>query len=387
MEVIKIGLLDFLDGVLTPKSKFLDGYNSKMMLNNSYQALALEASINLIAKTISRAEFQTFEKGKETRKKTYYMLNVEANKNKSASAFWREVVRKLLEDGEALIFIDSGQLFLIDSFERTEKAFTENTYKNLIIGDYQLREKVVTESQVIYLQDSITSIKTHLNSVASDMNKLVTSSIKGYQRSKARKGKLNIPANLSKTEEQQKATQTHIDNIMKDFMDPGKDSVLPETNGMEYTEIDEAKGSKSNDSGRETKNFINDIFDFVAITFGIPPSLLKGDTVDTKDAVNNFLAFCINPLVQLIQDEINRKLFTYEQYVERTYLKIDTTQIKSVDLRDIANSIDLLVRNGAFTIDDTLRSLGLEAIGGDVGGLRVMTKNNESVEEFMKGGD
>lgn len=382
-------ILDFLGNTLGLKEDpgcFFDGYNSSLITNNAYQALAVKASINLIAKTISRTEFQTFEKGKATKKKTYYMLNVEANKNTSAPAFWRSVVTKLLENGETLVLIENGELLLIDSFERKEFAFKENLYTNMYIGDYKLREQA-NESEVLYLQDTVTSLAGNLNKITSELAQLISASNKGYNRSKSRKGTLNIPANLSKTKEQQEATQKHIDSIMKDFMDPSKDSVLPETNGMAYTEIDEAKGSKSNDSGRETKNFIGDIFDFVAIAFGIPPSLLKGDTVDTKDAVNNFLAFCINPLVGIIQAEINRKMYGYEHYSNKTYSKIDTTKIKSVDLRDIANSIDLLVRNGAFTIDDTLKTLGLEAVGGDVGGLRVMTRNNESIETFMKGGD
>ena len=171
-----------------------------------------------------------------------------------------------------------------------------------------------------------------------------------------------------------------INKLVASFMDPSKSSVFTESNGMEYTEISESKGSKSNDSGRETKNFLNDIMDIVAISFGIPPSLLKGDTVDTKDAMNNFLTFCINPLAKSIQTEINRKMYGYELYSKSSYLKADTTQIKSVDLRDIANSIDLLSRNGAYTIDDTLRTLGKEPIGGDVGNLRVITKNNENIE-------
>src|SRR5699024_6314484 len=148
------------------------------------------------------------------------------------------------------------------------------------------------------------------------------------------------------------------------------DAVYPESEGFEYTEITESKGSRSNDSGRETKNFVNDVFDFIAIGFGIPPSLLKGDTVDTKDALNNFLTFCINPIAKLIQDEINRKMYGKEAYLENTYAKVDTTNIKAVDLRDIANSIELLNRNGALTIDDTLRILGKEPIGGEVGSMR-----------------
>ena len=129
------------------------------------------------------------------------------------------------------------------------------------------------------------------------------------------------------------------------------------------------------------------MFDFIAISYGIPPSLLKGDTVDTKDAVNNFLTFCINPMAKLITDEINRKMYGYKLYNERTYARLDTSNIKAVDFRDVANSIDLLTRNGALTIDDILRILGKEPIGGDIGSMRFITKNYELLDRVLEDGN
>ncbi|NMA65429.1 MAG: phage portal protein, partial [Clostridiaceae bacterium] len=288
-------------------------------------------------------------------------------------------------DGEALILLQDNQLFLADNFERKEYAFKENVYSQITIGDYELNDKW-DEGRVIYLKNDNTKINYAITGIYNEYKKLISSSIKGYQNSKARKGKLKIPTSLPKTLQEEGALQKYIQEQMKDFMDPSKDAVYPESNNFEYEEIDKAKGSKSNDSGRETKNFIDDMFDFVAISFGIPPSLLKGDTVDTKDAMNNFLTFCINPLAKLISDEINRKMYGYDLYKERTYAKLDTSNIKAVDLRDIANSIDLLNRNAALTVDDILRILGKEPIGGEVGSMRFVTKNLELLDKVLEEG-
>lgn len=376
-----MGLFDFLRSTFINIKTCSVGQD----YNSYYAALVTEVSIKLIANTLSRAEFQTFEKGKEVKKKNYYLFNVEANQNTSASLFWREVVETLLLNGEALILIQDGKLYLASSFKRNEFAFIENTYTEIMIGNYELGD-IWKESRVLYLKDDKSKISTAIKSINTDYKKLISSSIKGYANSKSRKGKLKIPTNLPKGIEDEKQLQAYIKQTMEDFMDPEKDAVYPENEGFEYTEIDKSKGSKSNDSGRETKNFIDDMFDFIAIAFGIPPSLLKGDTVDTKDAVNNFLTFCINPIAKLIQDEINRKMYGETDYLKNDYVKIDTTNIKAVDLRDIANSIDLLNRNGALTIDETLRILGKEPIGGDVGGMRFITKNLELLDKVLKDG-
>jgi len=381
-----VAIIDFLDKIFGGKDEVTLKTCSVDESNDIYyKTLIAEASVNLITKTISRAEFQTFENGKETKKLNYYILNVEANKNKSASLFWRETIEKLLKKGEALILLQDNQMFLADSFTRNEFAFIENTYTNIAIGDYTLSD-TKKESEVLYLKDNNSTISNAINGICNDYTKLINSSIKGYQNSKARKGKLKIPTNLPKTLQEEGKLQDHIQTTMADFMDPSKDAVYPETSGFEYTEVAESKGSKSNDSGRETKNFINDVFDFMAISYGIPPSLLKGDTVDTKDAVNNFLTFCINPLAKLITDEINRKMYGYKLYKERTYAKLDTSNIKTVDLKDIANSIDLLNRNGALTNDDILRALGKEPIGGDIGAMRFITRNLEVLDKVAETG-
>ncbi|HZJ98691.1 MAG TPA: phage portal protein, partial [Tissierellaceae bacterium] len=274
-------------------------------------------------------------------------------------------------------------LYLADSFTRKEFVFKPNQYSEIKIGDYELSD-VWMENKVIYLKDDKTKISSAVNGLYEDYKKLLTSSIKGYENSKSRKGTLKVPTNLPKTLQKEGELQKHIQASMKDFMDPSKDAIYPETNGFEYKEIAESKGSKSNDSGRETKNFINDVYDFVAVSFGIPTSLLKGDTVDTKDAVNNFLTFCINPIAKLISEELNRKMYGYEEYSKSTYVTVDTSRIKAVDIKDIANSLELLTRTGSNTIDDNLRALGREPIGGDIGSMRFVTKNLEWIEETLK---
>src|SRR5690606_33650683 len=137
---------------------------------------------------------------------------------------------------------------------------------------------------------------------------------------------------------------------------------LPLTNGMTFDESQNKLTSEVSD-GRNIREFIDDIFDFVAIAFQIPPQLIKGNVADMEKAVENFLTFCVNPLAELLADEINRKLYGKQAYLERTYLKIDTTRIKAVNLADVAGALDILLRIGAYSIDDCLRVLGMEPLG------------------------
>jgi HK97 family phage portal protein len=91
-----------------------------------YKQLAIQSCINLIANTVARGEFLTYEKGQEVRKDNYYLLNVEPNQNKSASKFWRDVISKLVYENKCLVIQYNDKFYAADSFQIKEHAFFEN---------------------------------------------------------------------------------------------------------------------------------------------------------------------------------------------------------------------------------------------------------------------
>ncbi len=381
-----MGVFDFLGRFFKDADEVsLKAVSREARESPHYKILVVEAAINLIAKTFSLAEFQTFEKGEETRKKNYYLFNVEANRNYSAPAFWRRTIRRLIENSEALVLVQDGQFFLADSFEREEFVFKENIYREIVVDNYAL-EDVWQESDVLYLEDSFTKLHRAIRGVYSDFAKLIAASSKGYRSSKSRKGKLKIPTKLPKGVEDEEALQEYIRDTLREFMDPDKDTVYPESEGFIYEEVKEGRSSGAHDTGRDTRKFIEDVLDFVAMGLGIPPSVLTGEFADTKDAVANFLSFGIKPFTDLVSSEINRKMYGLQNFQKRTYMRIDTTNIKTIELKDIANSIDLLNRNAALTIDDILRYLGKEPLGGELGAMRFITKNYELLEYVLEKG-
>lgn len=353
---------------------------------DAFKELAKEASIALISKAFSLAEFRTYQKGVEIKQQDYYLFNIEPNLNTPAASFWESVVRKLLERSECLILVQNGSLYLADDYTKHPYVFKPNEYTGVCINDYALTD-IWFEDKVLFLDyPSTVDADRRIAGMYSEFSKLINSSANGYLGSKVRKGKLKIPTNWMKTEQGQKDLNAYVNSQMADFMNPDVSSVLPLTSDMDYEELGSAGRSSSNgESSRETKNYVNDVFDFIAIAYGIPPSLLKGDVIDTKEAYSNFITFCLNPIAKLVQDEINRKMFGRTEYVGKSYLKIDTSNIKSKDLRDVANSIDLLMRNGAFTINDAIKAVGYEPISDDIGDKRFMTKNYDLVENFERG--
>ncbi len=373
------GLFNLHDGTLP-----LDAYVGTVAGEVFYKELAIQSSLNLIANTITRCEFLTFEKGKEVKASNYYLLNVEPNQNKSASKFWRDVIYKLIYDNECLVIQQNDMFYVAESFNVVKFAFKENIYKNIVVENYNLRD-VYTESQVFHFELYNDKIKTVIDGLYESYSKLIQVSQKSYIRGKGKKGKLVIPTSYPQTEEAQKDLKELLEKRFKTFFESEGDAVLPLTNGVGYEEIGENKTQSSSTEGRHIRAFIDDIFDFTAIGLQIPPTLLKGNVADTGKAVNDLLTFCINPLAKILNDEINRKLYGKKLYLERTYCKLDTTRVKAVELKDIANALDILTRIGAYCVDDSLRALGMEPLNTEWSKARWMTKNYQRIEEMAKG--
>ena len=115
----------------------------------------------------------------------------------------------------------------------------------------------------------------------------------------------------------------------------------------------------------------------------MPPALLRGDVQDTSKAIDQLLTFCIDPLCDMLQEEINRKRNGYEGFIRGTYLKIDTSTIKHIDLFDVATAIDKLIGSGAFCINDIRKAAGQEPINEDWANQHWMTKNYETVQNAL----
>lgn len=351
-----------------------------------FKKLAIQSCVNLIANTLSLSEFRTFDGGVETRKDNYYLFNVEPNPNKSASKFWRDVISKLVYNNECLIIQESDHLYVADSYTVVPGTFVENLYTDIKVGEMSLRNKY-RESQVIHLELHNERIREVVDGLYESYGKLITAAQKHYKRNGSKRGALEIPANFPQTEAAQKDLHDLLNNRFKMFFEAEGDAVLPLTNGLKYVEMDGGTQTKGSIEGRDIRAFIDDVFDYVAIAFQVPPQLLKGNVADTDKAVNNFLTFCINPLAELLSDEINRKMYGKRAYLERTYMRIDTSHIRAVDIADVANALDVLVRIGAYSVDDCLKHLGMEPLNTDWSQQRWMTKNYEPITVAVEGGE
>ena len=161
----------------------------------------------------------------------------------------------------------------------------------------------------------------------------------------------------------------------------GDNGILPLYKDWKYTEL----GNKTyaNDSTRDIRAMIDEVFDLTARAFGIPPVLLRGDVAGIGDAMDACLTTCLDPLVDMIREEINRKMYGYDALAAGSQLVIDTKAVKHVDLLSVATSVDKLISSGAFCINDIRALVGESPIEAPWAYQHWITKNFDMVENLL----
>ncbi|MGR5881259.1 phage portal protein [Bacillus cereus] len=383
-----MGVMNWLKGFWSGKTlKDLRSCDYELEVDYFYKKLAVESCIDLIANALTMCEIQTFDKGKEIRGENYYLLNVQPNQNQNASEFMHSLVHHLIDDNECLVIMSNDQLYIADEFTVEHYTFKESVYKNIVIGDLNLRREYM-ESEVLYFKLNDNNIMQVIDGMYESLGKLLISTINFYKRKNSKRFLLKGDFLRAQDEETQKKIDEFFDNQLKNWLDPNKETStfqLPDGYNLEDLS-DGGKGSASNGTSRDTTALINDIFSYVATAFHVPVGILKGDVADIEKQMDSFLAFCINPMARLIQDEFNRKMYKKKDFLKRSYLKIDTTKIKVVDITKLATALDKLFAIGGLSINDILIILGREPIEEEWANKRFVTKNYQEADS-LEGGE
>jgi len=343
--------------------------------------MAFWTAVNMIANAISKCEFKTFENYEEVKKDNYYRWNVRPNRNQNSSAFLHKLISKLYRDNEVLVIEQGEDIHVADSFTKKEYALFDYEFTQVTVGDFTFG-KTFYQSDVIYLELADTNIRELIAGLYQSYAKLLEYTMKAYQRSRGIKAKYEFGTIPPAGTEERKLFDDLIDNKFKKFLEADS-AIIPLGSGQNLTEFGVSK-TYSSDNTRDIRAMIDDVFALTARAFGIPPALMSGDVQGVQDALDQFLTFCIDPLADMLEEEINRKVFKREGYLKGNYMQIDTKRIKHVDIFSVSTSIDKLISSGVFSVNDILKMLNLPKINEDWADKHFITKNYMSFEEALK---
>lgn len=399
-----MGILDSLFNRTTlPPGKY--ALSDKIYTLNAevcYKEYALAICMNKIANALIQCTYETYKNNEKFKGDIWYKFNIEPNKNQNATDFWNSVVFNMIINPQGCLIIknNSEDFLVADNYDLKELANYENIYTNVTVGDCTFK-KAFKESEVLRLKINNTSVKTYIDNLYSSYGKLITSSIKNYNRNNSKKLFLKINTMFEQFKKNVDSEtgiseyDTKLDDIFKNRIKgyfSESDSVTPIEDGLEIVE-----GNSTSDNGAAKKlngqttddirKLFDDIINICADAFNIPRGFLKGDVADIEAMTDNFITFAINPIASLIEDEGNRKLYGKKAILEGSKIKVKTNKIKGNDPTKLASSAEALYRIGAINANWVRDMLREEEILEDWANMYMITKNYQEISNYLKGGE
>lgn len=355
--------------------------------NTHIRDLAFMACVNFTANALSKCEFKTF-RGKngqpeEFRGLEYYLWNVAPNQNENSSTFLHRLIHHLYRDNEALVISEHNNLYVADSYQRTPYALYEDVFRGVTIGDFTFDRSFV-QSDVLFFRLHDTNVNRLVRLLYDSYGQLLEYSMSAYKKSRGTKGIMQLDIQMANNSKWKAQFDSVRNEQFKKFAE-ADNGVLPLYKGMDFQEL--AHKTYTSDNTRDIRSLVDDITDFTARAFGIPASILNGSVQDVTAAVAQALAFCIDPLADLLQEEINRKRYTRQEYLSGTMLKIDTTTMQHRDVLDAGDNIDKLIASGVCSVNDIRLLLGLPQLADSWAWEHMLTKNYGSISDTVEGGE
>lgn len=368
----KTTILDFLGRRLNPSDYEVVGvsFSDQMAVLN----LAMEIAVGYIASTISQCEIKTYEEGEEVKGQLYYLLNVSPNPNQNSSQLMVKLVESLLYEGEALMVKFGPHLYVADGFSEEEYPTKENVFSSVSIETESVARRFPA-NQVFYFQQSERNISRLVRLMYGEYGKVMAAAIDKFLSSNSDKYKLAIENIAAGDADFQKTFNEVVSKQLKDFMESSR-AVYPQFRGYNLERVDSGTSSNSGDVIAMRK----EVFETVAQAYKIPMSMMYGNITNMAEIVKVYLSICIDPLAQMISEELTRKTTTYETWLRGDRVKVDTSKILHVDLLEVADEVEKLVGSGAFTINQVLERCGYDTIDADYADAHYLTKNIASMD-------
>lgn len=353
---------------------------AKALEQMAFKELALHIGISHIANSLSKCEFKTYREGKAVKDKFYYLLNVSPNDNQNSSQFINQIVENVFYDNEALVVMNNDKLYCADSFVVDESNPTKGfIYDGINIGGYQLRKKFKA-NEVFHFKLDNKDVKKLIDSIYSSYGEAISIALQNFKSTNGRKYKMILDNYNAGDTRFKQLYETVIKEQLKTFIE-NDNAVYPQFKGTNLEEFTSASGRA------DTSNIISmrkEIFETTAQALKIPLPMMYGNITNINEIVKVYLTFCIDPLADMISEEITRKRHDFDEWSKGNRVEVDTSCINYVDILEVADKADKAIASGIVSIDEVRPRLRLNPLETDFSVAHFMTKNYDLAENILE---
>ncbi|WP_299997616.1 phage portal protein [uncultured Clostridium sp.] len=368
---------DFLNETID-KSEIIENLFVKIY---NMEKIAVKMAISYIANAISNSEFKFYENKKIIKNDFYYRLNVSANPNQNSTQFWQKAITNMILDGEALAFTNKDYVYIADSYNPIKEDLKGNRYENISLAFSDKYFDKNFDEVFLFRIDSMDFVKILLT-VLNNYGYVFSESCNDLLSANAERWIYEADNLEHGDKDFNEKWRKRISTKLKEFLESRR-GLYPKNSGSKIFQLET---KQKNISAGDIVNIRKDIFEIVANVFKMPISMFTGNINNMNDVVSTFLTFCVDPIADMLGQEVTRKLYSEEQYFEGCLCKVDTSCITHYDLFGISDKADRLIASGVTDIDEIRTKVNLEELNTSWSKQHYFTKNYGKIEDVLKGG-
>lgn len=353
----------------------IDGVGINVSDQTYFKELAVFIAVSYIANTISKCEIKTYRRGQEVQEELYYLLNVNPNPNENSSQFMNHLIERYFYHGEALVVPYRNRLYVSDGFSHNQQPLKDDIFDNVTVED-QVLPRSYKASKVFYFKLDNRNVVNLVNGLYEEYGAVLASAITHFKATNSEKYKLIMENVAAGDQNFQKQFEEVIKKQLETFLNSDR-SVYPQFRGYNLERFDATGTASSADIIALRK----EVFETVAQAFKIPLSMMQGNITNMNDIVKVYLSICIDPLAQMISEELTRKTTDFASWQAGDKVVVDTSKVNHVDILEVADGIDKLIASGAFCIDQVLDRCGYDKLNTDFSQAHFLTKNYADINE------
>ena len=339
--------------------------------------LAIYSATSLIANAIAQSEIKVYKNNQSVKDEDYFSLNIKPNPNESASHFWHKVVEKALRDEQgALCFISGRNLYCADSFVlESKRPFLGNIYSGVVVDDFQMQKKFTSNDVFLFKLENIQA-KRLIDGLYTDIGSVIATAIGAYKDTNGVKYKFRIEGLQAGDEKFNEEFEQILKEPLRKFID-GDAKLYVEYTGRVLEKMKSDGTPKSSD---DIVGLMEEIFKMTGKAFKIPESLMLGNITNMNDVVKSFLTFSVDPWANMISEVLTGQ-YGYANYMKGNYFRVDTSTVNHIDIFDMADKIDNLIRSAFASVDEVRDKAGLDKLDEEWSKKHLLTKNYEFIDK------
>lgn len=350
-----------------------------------WMTVAMHAAAGYAIAGLLKSPIRIRGSGRTERDFEEWLWNVQPNPNESRAWFFTRLIDKMMFSRQkcAMVVPAHDALWIADTWtlrEARERATRDwwrpATLENIAINGVfdAIRGPISANDVFVFRMPETSQWRSLMNSMSNAYEEMARSAAEAFGDKNANRWLLEMDSKITGTQTEQDAIAQYLKDSVGPFI-KGNDAAIPLYQGMRLSRA--PSDYNGGESELDVVQIRTEAFKTVANCLRIPVSFLEGNVNNFETVFEAMLAFFIDPIAKSIEDEIAAKSLTAMQWRHGSYVRVDTTHIRHVDLFAVADKAEKLVGAMIDTPNEIREFTGQDRVDKPGMDEYQMTKNHE----------